>query len=357
MDNDTRNEQLAAEQSSEWLERLKSPKRGDEAEFVSWLKRSPLNVREILFATALDRASRAVDRRHAIDVQRLRLRVVAGIITLPASHASSRRSRTNSTGASGARAWKLAAGIAALAVTALGILAVEGAGRAQSMVTEAGEWKQTRLEDGSVVHLGPRSRLRIAMSARQRRIELKQGEALFEVAKDANRPFIVATQRAEAHALGTVFAVSRLPDHVLVTVKEGRVAVRRTGAFLLHTPSVKLRAGHQVAVSDAVTPLQVKPVDVATELAWTQGRLVFTHTTVAQAAEAFNRHNRLQIHITDRELAARSIGGIFRAADPESFVQLLLTSRYGRGVVRTDAPGFVRLAPRVAEKSSASRAE
>jgi transmembrane sensor len=112
----------------------------------------------------------------------------------------------------------LAAGAAAaVAVTA-------GLTRSARYSTRLGEVRTVALQDGSVVTLNTQSTIDVAYSRRDRRIQLISGEALFDVAKDASRPFLVSAGLAEVRAVGTSFTVSRVgAEPVEVMVREGVV--------------------------------------------------------------------------------------------------------------------------------------
>src|ERR1700690_3318238 len=99
--------------------------------------------------------------------------------------------------------------------------------------TDIGERRSITLADGSTVDLNARSKLRVEFSKHERRVELLDGQALFQVAKDKNRPFIVASGEATVRAVGTQFDVYRKDSGTTVTVLEGRVAVYSTA----HTAS------------------------------------------------------------------------------------------------------------------------
>lgn len=354
MDTDHRTVELAVEQAIEWLEKLRDPRPGDHAAFMQWLKTSPLNVREMLLASELDRQLRSIDPGRATDVQALLAEISSNVIPVTASHSAGcelprrssvwQRARRGVATAWSGRAWKVAAGFAVITLSTLGVWAVDGLAGSEHMSTAASEWHTKLLSDGSRVRMGPLTELRIVMSDERRVIELLRGEALFQVAKDAQRPFIVHTARAEARALGTVFAVSQHPDQVLVTVEEGSVSVRRaTGAA--RTDQVRLTAGQQVGVTPAA-PLTVKTVDVDVELAWATGRILLKDSTVAEAIAAFNRLNRTQIEldVDDPEIAATRIVGVFDAADPEGLVSLLTRHPWKQKLVRVDEPGVIRIA-------------
>src|SRR3546814_8615001 len=67
------------------------------------------------------------------------------------------------------------------------------------------------------------SRIVVALSRSERRIDLQRGEAFFHAARDAGRPFVVAAAGHRVIAVGTRFAVRRDADGVRVVVTEGLV--------------------------------------------------------------------------------------------------------------------------------------
>src|SRR5690606_20728867 len=120
----------------------------------------------------------------------------------------------------------VAAALAASLVIALGgvwwLTEVRGA-----YATRPGEQKVATLKDGSRIALNTDTRLDVRFDAGRRRIRLDRGEAMFEVAHDADRPFVVVAGDTRVQALGTVFIVRRTGDDVVVTLVKGRVAVVR----------------------------------------------------------------------------------------------------------------------------------
>src|SRR6218665_510159 len=94
-------------------------------------------------------------------------------------------------------------------------------------VTGIGERRSIRLPDGTTVTLNTRSRLVVAFSSERRLVRLVQGQALFEVVRDRNRPFTVQAVDRQVTALGTVFEVRVDPGRVQVVLIEGRVVVER----------------------------------------------------------------------------------------------------------------------------------
>jgi transmembrane sensor len=221
--------------------------------------------------------------------------------------------------------------------------------------TVAGEWRVQVLADGSMVRMGPRSRMRVEFDDQRRYVRLLAGDAMFEVAKDSQRPFIVDSGFGTATAVGTEFGVSRYENRMVVTVAEGVVAVAhssnestrtRTAAHSLGAQKdldeVSVTAGQQVAVARA-RGLPVRQVDVEQELAWVRGKLIFENQTIGDAVAEFNRRNRVQIEVLDNAIASRPLWGVFDAGDPRSFVEFL--EMVGPIRVTQDRANVLRLEP------------
>lgn len=185
--------------------------------------------------------------------------------------------------------------------------------------TAIGEKRIVHLADGSVVRLNTGSSIEVALSKGQRSIRLLRGEASFDVAHDAARPFIVDADGAKVRAVGTAFTVRLRPDLTEVTVTQGVVLVRDAQAT-----GRRVSAGNAAAVRPgaiAVTPLAGR--DIARRLAWQQGRLSFDGDTLAQAVEEFNRYRTSPIVIGDPALSGLRIGGTFRSDRSDDFARAL----------------------------------
>ncbi|WP_043825279.1 FecR family protein, partial [Delftia sp. RIT313] len=104
-----------------------------------------------------------------------------------------------------------------------------------------GERIVLNLPDASVLTLGPASRIATRYTRRQRAVVLERGEALFDVARDADRHFTIDAGQARITVLGTRFTVNRLPGLVRVSVEHGTVRLAVKGAE--GAPSLLLQAG------------------------------------------------------------------------------------------------------------------
>jgi transmembrane sensor len=189
--------------------------------------------------------------------------------------------------------------------------------------TAIGGMAAISMNDGSTVTLNTNSDIRVALSKTERRVDLEQGEAFFEVAKDPNRPFVVRVGDQRVIAVGTKFSVRRDSNHVRVIVTEGRVRVEHSD--LQHPAEVALVSAGGVAVAGVAGVLvQDKSLSDAEErVSWRDGIVVFRETPLSEAVAEFNRYNTRQIYLDDPALGSMRIGGHFRTRNSEGFVRLL----------------------------------
>lgn len=226
------------------------------------------------------------------------------------------------------RILRIAATLAGVAFSVAIGWAVKVAYFDQRIATDVGEWGRTMLADGSVLRIGPNTQLRWSFDAGQRLVVLSRGEAVFDVAKDPNRPFIVTTSLGDVRALGTQFGVVLMnASTAVVTVAHGKVAVTKPQAGnLANGGSVEvaeLVADQQIVMS-AAGAQPVKEVDASRELQWASGYYEFRGETVGQAIDEFNRRNRLQVVMADERIGDIAMPfTTVKLDDPESFAAML----------------------------------
>lgn len=189
----------------------------------------------------------------------------------------------------------------------------------QTYRTDVGERRAISLEDGSSIELNTNSQVRVRLSKTRRSLILDKGQAMFAVAHDAGRPFIVTAGDTSVRAIGTRFEVYRAQDAVRVTLAEGRVQVRQASKTDVQAPPVTLTAGQRVDVA-AAKPSAPVIVDVATATGWTTGRLTFRDVSLAEAVAEINRYSRRQIVLGAGAPADQRVNGVFDAGDTEAFV-------------------------------------
>ena len=194
------------------------------------------------------------------------------------------------------------------------------------------------LDDGSVVELNKGARVHMQFTAAERRVLLLCGEALFNVAKNPDRPFIVGAGDVAVRALGTAFSVALGQSNVAVLVTEGRVRLHqipaKEGAAGVSPPEMpELVAGQRAVITTAVVAdgrqagtvevSEISPAEVDKALAWQGLRLEFVELPLGEVVAELNRYNRQKLAVGDGETAALLVGGNFRADNVEAFVRLI----------------------------------
>lgn len=320
---DTDTNRRTTEQAAEWLLTLQSedltpPQR---AELVEWLCESPEHVAALFRICKVQR-----------DLARFgKWRQIAPLSRAAPSRIMRLVPRRSVSPSLTGRHWGRAAALAASVVIAClaGWLGVARLSH-QEFSTQAGERREITLADGSVMDLSPDTDVAVRYRAHQRLLTLEHGNAIFHVAKDRSRPFIVAAARTRVRAVGTIFRVERTVGRVCVAVVEGVVAVSEEPRFWHHGPGpaqplplLSLAANEQVSINVSGIISPVRWTHAVAAGGKSANRLTFEDQTVADVAQRFNSSNRMQIEISDPSLAARRISGTFPTDDPQSFVAFL----------------------------------
>ncbi|MBY0509253.1 MAG: FecR domain-containing protein [Rhodospirillaceae bacterium] len=184
--------------------------------------------------------------------------------------------------------------------------------------------RDVRLDDGSVVQMNAASRAEVAFTKENRLIDLQHGEARFEVAKDANRPFRVKAGAVEVVAIGTVFDVDSRHGRTNITLIEGRVDVRILYPGVDTPPTVeRLVPGQKIIVAADGRVLNKREVRVATAPAWRRGMIDLDDVPLNEALAELNRYSDTKIVIQDKSLAIKPISGSFRMGDTVTVVAAL----------------------------------
>jgi transmembrane sensor len=312
------------------------------AEFDAWLRLSPQHVRAYLDISAFWVAAGSVTRTPKVDVDLLveRARAAGNVVVLDQTKA-----KAPVKGERSVHRFRLAVAAAVLLTClALGAWKWWQVVRYPSYATQFGEQRTVTLEDGSVVELNARTRIKVRFTDAGRDIDLIEGQALFRVARNPDRPFIVVSGNTRVRAVGTEFDVYQKTRGTVVTVVEGRVSVSApperpaTDASAQAGP-VTLSAGEQVTVTSHRVAAPSR-ANVAQAMAWTEGKLVFDSTPVSEVVQEFNRYNARPLSIDDPQVLALHISGSFRTTDSTQLIRLL-SERFG--LVAHDTGEEIRL--------------
>lgn len=193
-------------------------------------------------------------------------------------------------------------------------------GREEIFITALGEQQHIVLADGTTVDMNTNTKLRVALSGFTRKVTLDQGEALFNVAHSALRPFEVHAGGGTLRDIGTSFNVIRENEKTNIKVLEGEVQVSLDNPG--STAAVILHGGEQLAYS--ARELSAKfAVDAREATAWRDGRVIFRDTPLADVINQINRYHPRQIALADTELGNLKVSGEFNTFDREGLIQAL----------------------------------
>ena len=296
------------------------------AEVREWLAADP---RRLQFVDALDRSmQRLADRATGVEVeaalQRVKSRIDDARSFEPGPSGRVSAERFN-------RGWSTTLiRMAAAVILVLGVSVVWRSARkqptpgavaaAQVFTTVTGQIDSVYLSDGTTVILAPGSRLRVAQGygSRGRSVEL-DGEALFDVEHDANRPFSVRANGATIRDIGTTFVVRNVAaEAVRVAVTQGSVVLYAAGRQ--ERGGVVLKAGDRAVLNREGNVVAQRGGVTDEDMAFTSGRLVFADATLAEVAAQLRRWYGLELRFVDNELAGRHLTAAF---DGESAQQVL----------------------------------
>jgi transmembrane sensor len=241
------------------------------------------------------------------------------------------------------------------AVLVLGFVGVGGwlAMRGQDAVayaTRVAERRSLELEDGSTVVLNARSSIEVDLSRRERRVELRDGEAFFDVAHAPDRPFVVRTAGGEIRVVGTRFNVRKDRSGAAVTVVEGRVAVHAPAATDEADAQRTLSAGEQVQLTASAVG-GIQRVDPERAMAWQSGRIVCDGDTLERVLADLNRYAKDFRFRAAPEVSDIAVIGTFRLDDADSVVRALEVSL---GLRRVPVGDTILLVPKESGTSGLS---
>jgi transmembrane sensor len=379
--------QQVYEEASEWLVEFRTglPDQSTRKRFERWLSTSPEHVRAYLEQSSVWEAISAQQpaERHELDalIERARESSAGKVVPLAPPQVLAR-----SAGAGRDSRWssflsRRRALLATAATLLLTVLGVSGHFYAARNVysTAIGEQRSILLSDGSTIDLNARSRVRVRLDKYGRHVDLIEGQALFRVAKDKKRPFIVASNGTRVRAVGTQFDINQRKGGLIVTVVEGTVAVSgpvihandgggpktnevsgasvklpvgapgspakrlarnsqsssagsapARSAISAGTGEILLDAGQQLTLS-AIVPTapsaQPQPtpraVDIESATAWTQRRLIFESTPLEDVTAEFNRNSERALIISGHGLDDFHVSGAFSSTDVQPFLRFL----------------------------------
>jgi transmembrane sensor len=298
----TRGDDARRAQAADWLVRLQAADatEAEACDFDAWLSADPAN------AAAYD-ATLAVA---------LELRSEAGAIAQGLAKAPPRRPAS--------RAWLIAGGLAAAAALALAVMPYGAFAppQTQTYATGKGEHRTVKLADGSTLELNAGSSLSVTLGRHERHVAMPQGEAVFDVAADKARPFLIDAGDRTVRVVGTRFDVRHRGDSLSVTVERGVVEVRpNTGlggrVWRLH-PGQRLDTTQGAAAAVALNAADPQQVE-----SWRAGRLIYRDQPLGEVVADLNEQFVKPIALADPALAQIRVSGVLVLDDQAAVIRRL----------------------------------
>lgn len=290
-----RGDDRTAQEAAGWFVRLESETAGgdDWLAFERWLAASPANI------DAYDRLERIwVELEADPDAFRrapVSLRPAPRRTDRPANRAATRR------------AWLAGAG----AIAATVVVAFAVANRpADTLILRAapGQTRQFNLADGTRINLNAGSVLRVELGRDARRVSMADAEAVFDVAHDARRPFLITSGDREVRVVGTMFNLRQRDGRMALSVRRGVVEVRPAGAS--QAKATRVTIGQQLThvTGGGSTLSRGEGADAA--FAWTSGQLIYRGQPLSEVAADLSRRFGTPVRTADADTAALKFSGV-----------------------------------------------
>ncbi|MCT1523801.1 FecR family protein [Sphingobacterium hotanense] len=186
--------------------------------------------------------------------------------------------------------------------------------------TPRGGQYQIVLADGTKVWLNASSSLEFPshFSEDSRKVKLT-GEAYFEVAHQASKPFFVQTAESEVEVLGTTFNVMAYPEEKTsqITLLTGSVNINKK------SETVRLNPGQQAEITRDTKGIRVHKVDLETIVAWKNGVFLFDGSDLQQVMRQVGRWYNAEVEYQDGVPPVKLTGMVSRKDSLEVLLEIL----------------------------------
>ncbi|UTW54606.1 FecR domain-containing protein [Kordiimonas sp. SCSIO 12610] len=338
--NDKSHINLSAKQldeAAEWLARISDDTAGEQVwlDYAVWLESDPLHVEAADYVEGQINNLDYLQSEAATSVDVPVVQQNDNLISLnfSANTESIHTEISNSDNIVDARSrwirprfWASAAAIAATFVfTILNIGLFETSDVFQAdYSTEAGMKQEIALDDGSRLHLNTASKLSVTLEDDIRRVDMAYGEAIFDIAKDKDRPFVITVGDQQVRVVGTKFNILRHRDQVTVIVAEGIVDVADIAAdgSVQTTGIERLTVGKRLVHDEVSGADSIENVDPSAVITWEDDILVFENDEITKVLATIERYFTVPILMDDNVTGIR-FTGILNMKDPENALELL----------------------------------
>ncbi|MCT7911243.1 FecR domain-containing protein [Arcobacter lacus] len=180
------------------------------------------------------------------------------------------------------------------------------------------EIKDIVLPDGSRVVVDAKTKLDIKYYKDKREVNLSFGKALFDVAKNPDKPFIVNANMIKVEVLGTNFEVKNEKDKIDVDVIRGKVKVEQNRNDEIKELAI-LTEGKHISFDKQNSKVRLKDIDIKTIASWKDGVLFFQDDSLEKAINEFKKYKDVNI-VIQKEAQKYSVSGSFPIDDMDKFL-------------------------------------
>jgi transmembrane sensor len=292
-----------AEEAARWFAHLQGgvATDADWLAFETWLQASPAH------ASAYERLEGLwVDLDYAPVSKEL-----GGRPLLAARRRLPLRPQAKGLGARGPGRWTWAGAAAAVAASlavVVGLGLQPGALATQTFETAAGQTRDITLADGTHIRLNAASKITVSLGRDARRVEMADAEAVFDVAHDVRRPFLIGVGDRQVRVVGTEFNLRHRDDQVDLTVRRGVVEVRPADA--LGAAPTRVTVGQELTHTEGQAGQILKVADPIQSFAWTNGQLIYKDQPLADVAADLSRRFSVPVRTADARTAALRFSGV-----------------------------------------------
>ena len=181
-----------------------------------------------------------------------------------------------------------------------------------TVIVPYGKRTQITLADNSSVWLNSGSKLIYpAHFASNKREVYLDGEAIFEVSHNKQKPFHVVTHDVEIKVLGTVFDLSAYNDDKTTStvLESGSVEMKELGQSIFNTSKATMVPGMMAVYSKEASEIKQAKVDVKQYTSWRDGYISCEKQSLGDILKKISRYYNISIQVSDKSLENETFTG------------------------------------------------
>ncbi|MBL3519561.1 FecR domain-containing protein [Arcobacter lanthieri] len=177
------------------------------------------------------------------------------------------------------------------------------------------------LPDNSIIDLDKNSQIQISYYDTKRVIDLEDGNAMFSVSRDENRPFLIKTKDTLIEVLGTKFEVINYDNNTIINVLEGVVQVSYVSNFFKTQTLAKLEKSQSFTFNNEEKRFIKNDVNIKEIASWKNDEIYFNKTSLKDASFMFERYSNNKMIFEDEKSSQLKISGKFSTLHYDSFLK------------------------------------